>query len=1098
MNNYNQITKKLNQFIKRFYINELIKGFLLFISIGCLYFLITLLVESFLWLKPTYRTVLFWVFITVEISLLYKFIGVPLFKLFGLQKGITKQEAAAIIGTHFSAVNDKLINLLQLKYTNSSSELLLASIDQKSIELSPVPFKIAINFKKNIQYLKYVAIPLLIFLGFQVSGNKNIINNSFNRIINHNIAYTPPAPFTFIIKNKNLQAIENKNFTIEVTTQGKILPSDLKINFNNESYYLTKISFNTYAYDFKQITKATIFNLSANNVVSENYTLHVIKVPNIIDFKMILNYPNHTGKKDEVIKNTGNTVVPEGTKVKWEINTKTTNKVDLLTLNKKDSFSKNKTVFTYHKRIYKNLNYQITTTNTFIKNHEKLRYYIQSTPDEYPEIHLQSKPDSLNNQIIYFLGKISDDYGLKKLQLVYSQINSTKNEVVNIPIQSINYQQFTYHFPGNLNLKKGETYEYYFQVFDNDAIHKFKKTKSTVFTYNKLTDTELEEKQLQNQQKNIDNLKKTLKKISKQKKEVKKVKKLQKEKSELSWMDKLKIKNVFNKQEKQNELMQRFNKNLQRNLEDFQKNKDDPFKNQLKERLKNQEKEIEKNEKLLDELKKLKDKIRDEDLFDKIEKLSKMQKNQEKSLEQILELTKRYYLKRKFEKLSNDLEELAKKQNELANKPDAENTKKNQEKLNKEFKKLQENMNAIKKDNQLLKKPMQLDEQKEQQESIKKDQEKASDNLEKKDKKKAKKKQEDAAKKIKEMSMSMRKSSSSSSSEELDEDIEMLRQILDNLLHFSFDQEDLLKQFKNLENNFSLPKKLKKQQQLKTHFKHIDDSLFALSLRQPKISEIINKEITEVHFNINKSLIRFADLKFQSGATNQQYALTAANNLANLLSTILNALQNQSESIGKGSCDKPGGKSFSLPDIIEKQEKLLSEMKKGEKGKGENGKKGNTGKQKEGKNSEQPGENLEENNAEKLYEIYKKQQQLKNQLQNYLQKNGEVNSNAKKLLQQMEDIENNLLEKGFSNQLTKQMENLKHNLLKLMKASFLQGKENKKEAISNKTEFINNTHQKTPNIEQYFNEVEILNRQALPLHPVYKKKVKQYFKQSND
>ena len=46
--------------------------------------------------------------------------------------------------------------------------------------------------------------------------------------------------------------------------------------------------------------------------------------------------------------------------------------------------------------------------------------------DEYPEINLQSKVDSTNSQIVYFLGKVSDDYGLSKLQLVYKEIGSDK------------------------------------------------------------------------------------------------------------------------------------------------------------------------------------------------------------------------------------------------------------------------------------------------------------------------------------------------------------------------------------------------------------------------------------------------------------------------------------------------------------------------------------------------------------------------------------------------------------------------------------------------------------------------------------------------
>ncbi|HEU0124905.1 MAG TPA: hypothetical protein VFQ56_01240, partial [Flavobacterium sp.] len=64
------IYQKLEAFIKKYYTNELIKGILLFTGFGLLYFLFTLFVEYFLWLKPLGRTFLFWIFIAVEVFLL--------------------------------------------------------------------------------------------------------------------------------------------------------------------------------------------------------------------------------------------------------------------------------------------------------------------------------------------------------------------------------------------------------------------------------------------------------------------------------------------------------------------------------------------------------------------------------------------------------------------------------------------------------------------------------------------------------------------------------------------------------------------------------------------------------------------------------------------------------------------------------------------------------------------------------------------------------------------------------------------------------------------------------------------------------------------
>lgn len=1115
MESYSEIEAKLAAFIKKYYTNELIRGMLLFFAIGLLYFLATLFIEHFLWLKPLYRTILFWLFISVELGLFFKFICLPIFKILGFKKGINLEQASTIIGDHFPEVNDKLVNLLQLKtLADTDSELLLASIAQKSKELTPIPFKIAINFKENVKFVKYLALPVLIFLLIQLSGNENIIKDSYHRVLNHDVAYTPPAPFSFIIKNENLSALEGKPFLLEVTTKGKVIPDDLKINFNNESYYLTKSDFNNYKFEFTDLEDNLSFYLESNEVLSKEYEIEIIEVPSIVNFEMNLDYPTHTGKSDEIISNTGNASVPEGTIINWKLKTKTTDKVILATQDTTIHFNKSDDIFSFQKTLFKNYNYELATANRSIDNHEQLGYKINVIKDAYPEINVQSKTDSIDDQTIYFLGKLSDDYGLSRLNLVYKKTNDNVENRIKLPLSSSNFYQFTYRFPGDLNLEKGTSYEYYFEVYDNDKINNLKRSKSALFVYNKLSDAELETKQLEEQQETIENLSKSLQKLNDQKKQLDDINKEQKEKNDLNWNDKNKLNQFLKRQEQQEQLMKKFNQDLQRNLDEFQKEnlENDEFKEQLQERLKNQEENIEKNEKLLEELKDLQEKLNKEQLLDKIEKLAKENLNKEKSLEQILELTKRFYVSKKYEKLAKDLEELSEKQKELSNKSEKENTKDKQDELNKEFEKLQEDMKNIQKENKELKQPMSLDQQKDKQQEINQDQQQASEQLEKKKQQKAKQKQKDAAKKMKEMSQSMQMQMQGSSREEMEEDEKTLRQILDNLITYSFDQENLLDDFKNLnDNNYSFPKKLKEQYILKDHFKHVDDSLFALSLRLPQISELITKEVTDVHFNIDKSLERFSDQKIYLGIANQQYALTAANNLANYLGEILNSMQNQMNmpSMG-GQCDKPGGEGFQLPDIIKKQEELMQQMKKegqksdqgkpnqGDSGKeGKSDKQGKDGKPKSGDNGNSKGEgegkNSDENSSGKLFEIYKQQQELKNALKDLINKSGNK-GNTGNLLKKMDEIEDQLLEKGFHDDVLQKMSELKHELLKLDKAAFEQGEDNKRNSETNNKQFTNTSNKKIPSIEQYFNEVEILNRQALPLQPIYKKKVKQYFK----
>ncbi|NQY06272.1 MAG: hypothetical protein HRT68_08840 [Flavobacteriaceae bacterium] len=1104
MSNYDEILLKLEAFTKKFYTNELIKGIIFFASLGLIYFFFTLFIESFLWLKPLGRGILFWTFIVVEVFLFIRYIILPLTKLSGLRKGITNEHASDIIGNHFPDVSDKLKNLLQLGSSHTNAELILASINQKSKELQPIPFRQAIDLKENKKYWKYAVIPVLIYLISLVTGTNKSIKDSYNRVINYDQAYTPPAPFQFFVINNKLKTLEGEDFVLYVRTEGKVVPENVSINYNGETYLLKQKEPGSYYYTFKNPKHDISFNLNGNDVRSRYYNLQILSVPSILDFKMEVNYPPYLNKQQDIFKNTGNAIIPEGTQIIWNIKTNQTDEVSLQS-EENISFSKHDNEFSAVHKIYKNLAYQITTSNKNITDYENLNYKIKVIKDQYPDIKVYSKRDSINQQYMFFLGNVSDDYGLTKLNIVYFKEEKEKKQK-SIAISKGNFSQFSYTFPDGLDIEEGENYQFYFEIFDNDQFHNYKSSKSQLFNFKSLTQSELETKQLEQQSKSIQGFNKSLEKLEDQEKELDQIAKNQKEKKELSWNDKKKLDNFIKRQQQQDELMKNFNKQLNKNLEDFNK-EDDNFKKAIQERLENQEKEIEENEKLLEELKELQDKIREEDLAKKIENLKKQNSEQQRSLEQLVELTKRYYVTQKTEKLRKDLEQLAKEQEELST--SQKNSKELQDKINKKFEDLQKQLDELRKENKELKKPMDLNTDEKKEQEVKQEQKEASQNLQNQKKKQAQKKQKSAAKKMQQMSESMMQMMQMQAQESLEEDAKMLRQILDNLLFYSFDQEDLIGKFKEIDHtNASFSKRLKDQQRLREHFKHVDDSLFALSLRNPMISDKINKEVTDVHFNIDKSLELFAETDIYKGTANQQYAVTAANNLADYLSDVLNNMQNQMMQMmpGAGQCDKPNGsgQGFQLSDIIQEQESNIQQMKQnmGDKGKEKGGQKKpgskGDGQQKgEGNKSGSGGDGDSEQLSGELYKIFQQQQALRKQLEDALSKDGKK-GNAGNLTKQMEEIEEELLDKGFTNEVIEKMQNLKHELLKLEDARLKQGQDNKREANTNQEEYNNSIQQKIPNAKEYFNEKEILDRQALPLQTIYKEKVNTYFKKGND
>lgn len=1087
----NIIFNKLESFIKKYYTNELIRGSIFFIGLGVLYFIVTFLVEYFLWLSQTGRTVLFWIFIAVELFLLLRFILFPLFRLFKLQKGIDYSQASRIIGNHFSEVSDKLTNFLQLSDESKQSELLVASIEQKAGSLKPIPFRNAVNFKRNLKYVPYAAIPVLLLLVFLLSGNSSVITQSFDRVVHYDKHYAPPAPFEFIITNGSLTAQQDTDFILQVKTQGKVVPENAMISIGDENYYLESVKPGVFQYRFERPSKNISFELKANEVVSQPYELSVIAVPTISNFEMVLHFPGYLGRKTEVVRGTGNAIVPDGTKVTWKVNALATTKIDWSSKGLISPFAKNENSFTIAKTILQNTEYQILTSNEKVQNHEKLQYLITTVKDQYPTINVSAAPDSLKLKKEIILGQVSDDYGLSKLQIVYYPVdNPDAAKRAIIPIKKEVYDRFYYSFPSGLAINPGVNYEYYFEVFDNDAVHNYKSTKSSVFSHRELTQDEKQEKALREQNSNINSLEKSIKNQDKQLSELDKLQKIGKEKSQIDFKDLKKIEDFINKQKQQDEMMKEFSKKLEDNLQQFNPEKKDELKEELMKRLDKNEKEAEKNQKLLDELKELSEKIQKEELFDKMEKFEQKAKSQTKNLEQLVELTKRFYVEKKAEQVADKLDKLGDKQEKLADKQD--NSAQKQEEINKEFDELQKEMRELEKQNDELKKPMDIPTDKTEEQNIEQDQEKASEELQKQNKQGASPKQKSAGKKMKQMSGKMMQAMMAGGGEQMEEDVKMLRQILDNLLAFSFSQEDVMGQFKGTTSgSASFAKYLKKQQDLKQQFRHVDDSIFAMSLRNPKITEEITNEVGNVHYYMDKALSDLGDNVVSRGISNQQYVITSANKLADFLSDALNNMQMEMQGSGMGKGKGKGQGGMQLQDIIQKQQGLSEKMKegsKGEKGKGKNGEKGDP----------KPGQsgNGGEGEAGEILEIYKEQQRLREALQQALEKEG-MGGNGQSAVRQMKEIEKQLLNKGFKNETLQKMQNLNHELLKLDKAIRQQGEENKRQSQTNTKEFNNTSTQLPDSLKEYLNSVEILNRQSLPLRPNFNQRVQTYFRKDD-
>ena len=537
MNNYELLIAKLDDFIRKFYANKLIKGILIFSAAAIAFYLLASVAEYFFYFPSWLRYLLLFIFIGIGGFALIYLIIIPLLKMQKLGNIISHEQAANIVGTHFVNIQDKLLNVLQLKqglHNTISRELIEASIEQKTKELNPIHFKAAIDFASNKKYLPYTIIPILAFL-YLLLAAPNVLKESAERLLAPSEKFIPKAPFTFKLINKNLEIPQFDDIEIIAQTEGKTIPDNVILKANGQEIMMQKKDKNTFSHTFFKVSKNITFSFSAAGFESQSFTLKTLKNPTINKFKIWINYPSYTGRKNEILDNIGDIVAPQGTTITWVFNTENADNLEFSLGNGNPvSMKKNTNEFSYTYRFLNDTTYNVILSNKQISRKDTMHYSVSVIPDMSPTINVQQYNDSLTDNYVLFVGDASDDYGIRNISLNYTiQKTNDKGQTLNItksgsiPIQfgGGNSAHFNQFFDiDQLQLEPGNKLTYYFTACDNDAVNGSKCTKSAVFNYEKLSGKKLDSLIQKNQEqvtKDVNNAAKQNEKLDKEIKQMK-------------------------------------------------------------------------------------------------------------------------------------------------------------------------------------------------------------------------------------------------------------------------------------------------------------------------------------------------------------------------------------------------------------------------------------------------------------------------------------------------------------------------------------------------------------------------------------------------
>lgn len=1084
--NFNILVNKLNAFKRKYYSFKLFKGLVLTIFFLLIVYTGFSAIEYLVYLSSELRKIVFFGFIVFATLLIAQFIGVPFLKLLNVLNPIDLKSTSVLIQKHFTEIEDKLLNIIELsdfKETQYSNEIVLASIDQKIKELKVFNFSDAVQFK-NLKIVSiYLIISVFVSLGILVI-NRNIFTESTNRLLHYNTTFVKPAPFSYTIKNTLLEAKKGDPFIIRVETSGDEIPQIVYINIEGNNYLMKTKANGNFEFEMASVINPVQFYFTDLKYNSQVYHLKLLPKPGITLFTTSVKAPAYTGIQNQMFENIGDLQVPNGTKIEWNFSGID---VDSLYIVLSDSAKikaegTNNSYFA-ESTFYKSTGYNVFIQNKFTEPELALSYSIEVIPDLFPEIKVTQIMDSLQLTRFFFKGIIGDDYGFSDLRFHYNIEN--QDSAIAIPlVRNLLDQDFYFSFDFS-ELEQAEgVISYYFSVQDNDVINGYKTTTSENYTFefpNREKILASEKEQFNELQKQLDESREMAKDIQNDLKNLQ-LKNMDTNVSE--WEKSQMVSDIISKQNKLEQLYNQIkqeNENLNNYMNSF---------NQQNEEMVEKQKQIEEllDEVFTDELKELMEefnKLAEEFDSKKLNELSKEMdltyEDLQKQLDRNLEMLRKMKIEQKLQEVIDQVNKMAEEEENLAEEvvkdKSFETAKEKVTEHQEQLEELQKQMNDALEMNRELNKPMTLDDFNEDFEEIDKSIENSKNELDKKNRKKSGSSLKNTSEQMQNMAFGMQQMLDMNTQQQNMENIENLKQILSNLILLSFNQEEILASLTGINTSDpALVELNQKQKKILDQSKIVKDSLYALAMRTPQITNMVNNELLTMELRLTKATEEMEEALFPNAKGSQQFVITSLNNLALMLNEALENLEKQMANAEPGDqqCENPGkGKSGmnqmkeSSENIKQQLQKMIDQMKNGQKGE---------------KMGQQMGQSL-------------MQHEMMQQMLRDMMNNGSVGSEAKQKLQQIDNmLEQNrkeLMNKSINTETIARQNLITTRLLEAEKAELEREFENKRESESAQ-DFYSNPIKFFEYKEKENFTIEYLNKNSHKLNNFYTNKYKQY------
>ena len=1066
---------KIEHFVRKFYVNRLIQGFLIGAALWIVFYLLVNTLEYFSWFSPRVRFALFLLLLVGSAAVLVFYVVIPLVNLFRFRKKMSLEQAALLIGRFFPEVQDKLLNTLQLadvSDTNASNQLLLATIEQRTQQLAPLRFSDAVDLKGNLRYL-YLFLALLAVLVALVIFLPRFAVQPTQRILSYDQEFEKPLPFVVRLSDEILETTQGSDVKFALHVEGSRIPDAFYVKSPAGQQLFEKNSLNDYTYTFRNLYHDLSFQVVGGEYVSK--PIHIIVHPNptLLSYQCRVSYPTYIHRAPEVLQGKTRIIVPQGSRLAFDFVTRDSDSAFIWQDSVVTPLMVDQGQSSFLMTAAQSTSFDFGCRNRWSDGFEPLRFTIDVIPDGYPDIRVESYDEELSSQI-FFSGLLADDYGFTKL-VCHCDIQQPSSRKMVLPIafdRTATKTSFFYSIHlDSLGVLPGQQVEVCFEVWDNDGFHGPKSKRSETFAYYKPSLAALDSVAEQAENDIMDRMAQNADEAQKLKEDLEKMLQELTSKKELDWSDKEKIKELLKKEEQIEEEWNQLQEE-QEKLSDFMKEHDLANEDLLKK----QEKINELFEELIpEELKKMMEEI--EKLLDEMprEKMQELLRDMQKDNQKMQDLLDRNLSLLEQLKMEKELNELVERLDELGEQLSTETDTLSAEEAKESFEEMMQTLDSLSDRNEQLNDPFNIQKDEALEQSIENDLDQGA--------------KKDAGSKMQEMANKMMMSMMMGGQEQMAEDAHLVRVLLENVVRASHQQESLMDELGRMRTDDpSLREKIAIQKELSSNFSMVEDSLRSMALRQMSIRNFVFEELAVVDQQTEQALKNMNDLRFSIAVSHQHRALQSMNNLSLMLAESLDEMEQTMSMSGSGSSCKrksqPQQQGKSMQQMQDLQRQLGQQLEQ---------------LQKQMQQQMQP--DGSPSMAEEFARMAAEQEMIRQQMQQMLdemKRNGQMGDDGlNEIIKDMERLEEDMVNKRVNRRTIERNQQILSRMLESEKAQQKREQEEKRKSNEYKGSKFDRSVDELFYQQQLKKNQEFLQENPVRYQPYYQSKINQYYLKKN-